>query len=117
MSTNHYKVPTSRALRANVRFSEREYIRISKEANELGTTIPSLLKVAYFSGAELKFLMQPGIAKSILTELRRIGNNANQIARRVNSGLSIDGLENPIEEVFKDLRRIYSYVSRNEATS
>lgn len=117
MSTNLYKIPTSRALRTNVRFSEREYIRISKEADELGSTIPSLLKEAYFNGTKLTFLMQPSIAKSILTELRRVGNNANQIARRLNSGLSIDGLENPVEEVFKDLRRIYSYVSENGVTS
>jgi hypothetical protein len=113
MSTKRQDRPPNRDFKTNVRFTEREYIRISKEAKELGKTIPALLREVYFSGSELKFLMQPGIAKSILTELRRIGNNHNQIARRLNSGHGIDGFNNPVEETSKGLRRIYSYISGN----
>lgn len=72
--------------RATVRFSEEEYDRISNDAYVSGESIPLLLKKAFFKGPRLVPLMGAEDQRSTIVELRRIGNNINQIARQLNSG-------------------------------
>jgi hypothetical protein len=72
--------------RTNIRFSESEYERIREESRIIGESIPSLLKQAYFKRKPVKVLLDANDRRAVFGELRRIGNNANQIAKRVNTG-------------------------------
>lgn len=72
--------------RTTVRFTDDEYERITEEARLSGESIPGILKTSHFSGKKLKLLFDKEDAHTLCSELRRIGNNVNQIARRVNSG-------------------------------
>lgn len=76
--------------RTNVRFTEEEYARLKEEVTLSGLTIPRLLKDAHFRRQPLKLFLCHEDREAVFSELRRIGNNVNQIARRVNSGL-LDG--------------------------
>ena len=69
-----------------VRFSEKEYEKIKKQARLIGITIPQLLKDGWKNVAleEPKFSNEE--SRKWLKELGYIGNNINQIARWVNSG-------------------------------
>lgn len=72
--------------RTTVRFTDEEFARISEESKLSGESIPKLLRARYFLGRKLKLLASEGDRRFIFMELRRIGNNVNQIARKVNTG-------------------------------
>ena len=72
--------------RANVRFNEEEYERLVSDACVTGKSIPVLLKDEYFKGPRTVPLMGSEDQRATLAELRRIGNNINQIARHLNAG-------------------------------
>ena len=48
------------------------------------------MKERYFSCDPVQPLVSAADLKSLMTTLARIGNNVNQIARRVNAGLAFD---------------------------
>ena len=73
-------------LRVTVRFSEEEYDRLRVEQYITGDSIPTQLKTAYFKGPRCSPVMNIEEQRGLLTELRRIGNNINQIAKYLNSG-------------------------------
>src|SRR5476649_2106184 len=72
--------------RTTVRFSDDEFSRITDEAKLSGLSIPNLLKKSHFRHKKLQLLLGEVERHAFCTEIRRIGNNVNQIARRVNSG-------------------------------
>jgi Bacterial mobilisation protein (MobC) len=82
--------PAKDSRRTNVRFSESEYDRIREESRIIGESIPSLLKQAYFKRKPVTVLLDATDRRAVFAELRRIGNNANQIAKRVNTGFFED---------------------------
>ena len=96
--------------RTTVRFSESEYIRIKKEAHLSGESLPLLLKQSFFRGKKLKLLFDEETRHWVCRELRRIGTNVNQIARKVNSG-ALEGWHSEFEKVVEsisDLQRLAS---------
>ncbi len=80
------KIDFSKYYQTCVRFSEKEYFKIKKQAHLTGFSIPQFLKEIW---REIKF-EEPKISneevRSVIRELGHIGNNVNQIARWVNSG-------------------------------
>ena len=82
--SNNFKKDTRRA---NVRFTEEEYARLKEECALAGLTIPRLLKDSHFRRKPLKLFLNAEDRTAVFAEIRRIGNNVNQIARKVNSGL------------------------------
>lgn len=93
--------------RATVRFSEEEYVRISSDSITSGESIPVLLKEAFFKGPRLIPLMPAEDQRATMVELRRIGNNINQIARHFNAGLRNIGIRefSEIRDAIAALRR------------
>ena len=81
-------------LRTTVRFTPSEYRRLKREQQLTGQSIPWLLKQSYFRRAELR---PPAFdyetSRAILREIGAIGNNLNQLAKRVNSGIASAVLE------------------------
>lgn len=79
----------SNNLRATVKFSEEDFERIRLDAFTKKKSVPQLLRDAYFSRLPTKVLFNPDTERQLFTELKRIGNNINQIAKHLNSGESV----------------------------
>lgn len=88
MDSNEIKPARKKETRTNVRFTEKEYALIEEAQRETGLSIPDLLKKAFFKH---RTLLRPLLTKEqvdqVMSELRRQGNNLNQIAKQINSGL------------------------------
>jgi hypothetical protein len=92
--------------RTTVRFSDEEFERISDEAKLAGLSLPSLLKRSHFSRKKLQLLLGEVERHALCAEVRRIGNNVNQIARRVNSG-ALEGWHSEFQEVLKKISELH----------
>lgn len=76
------KVNRTRPYRLTVRLSAEELQKVKKRVKESGRTQRDFALHALLS---IKIINDYGMC-SLLPELRRIGNNLNQIARRCNQG-------------------------------
>lgn len=85
-----------------VRFTDDEIDRIEEDSINTGKSIPTLLKERYFSGPRPLPLFAEEDLKQHFAALGRIGNNMNQLARRLNSGIR----EGFIEEL-KEIQRLF----------
>lgn len=89
----------------NFRVSEKEYQRLEQMADNLGITVPMFCKKKA-QGAKMKSpLIDRQGALKIASELRRIGVNANQIAKHLNSGGNAS--EGQINALHKELNDIW----------
>lgn len=71
-----------------VRIDATEHQRIKKMIAATGMSGPELFRRALFARMDLERpLLTPEQAKSFETELKRQGNNINQIAKKINTGL------------------------------
>ncbi len=70
-----------------VRMSPTEYQQIQKESEASGKSIPKLLRDSYFGKPPVRVLMNQKDVAILRKDLSRIGNNLNQIARKLNAGL------------------------------
>lgn len=70
-----------------VKLSLKDYLSIKTLSQRLGKSVPSLLRECFFNGTDRRPLMDNESAKKFLVEINRIGNNINQIAKKVNSGI------------------------------
>ena len=86
-----------------VRMSSQEYSRIRKESKNTGKSIPELLREAYFSSPPRKVLVTKNDLIILRKDINKIGNNLNQIARKVNSGF-MSGWNNTLERIFEEVR-------------
>ncbi|MGE4415510.1 MAG: plasmid mobilization relaxosome protein MobC [Bacteroidales bacterium] len=84
--------------------SEKEYQRLEQMANNLGMTVPTFCKKKA-QGARMKGpLIDREGALQIASELRRIGVNANQIAKHLNSeGKASEGQINALQKELNDI--------------
>lgn len=89
---------TSKDCRANVRMTPLEYARILEDAKNFSQTVSERLKDVYFKNSPFTPAMPKEEAQRVATELARIGNNFNQIARRVNSGF-MEGFNTAFDDV------------------
>lgn len=92
--------------RTTVRFTDDEFSRITADAKLSGLTLPQLLKRSHFLRKELRLLFGKTERHSVCKELRAIGNNLNQLARRVNSGI-FEGWHKDFEEMFKKISELH----------
>jgi len=76
-----------KALASCVYFDESEYKQISEDSLHTGKSIPALLKIAYFPSRRVRVLMNKEDQERWYKELRHWGNNLNQLARKVNTGI------------------------------
>lgn len=91
------KSESAKEQRTHVRFTKEEYDRIKSDSYAVGQSIPTLLKERYYNGPQMVPLLKKEDLHSMRAELGRIGNNINQIAWRVNSGIR-EGFEEQITE-------------------
>jgi len=100
----------SRQLSSHVRFSADEYLTIDEDSVNTGKSIPTLLKETYFKGPRPLPLVTKADLATVLGDLGRIGNNLNQIARRINSGIR-SGFAGEFEEVQRSFEGLLAFLS------
>lgn len=111
MSDSKIKSERKKTPSSHVRFSDNEFKRVSKMKQVTGRSIPDLLRAALLSRMDLE---RPLLSKEdvliIMTELRRQGNNINQISKQVNSGLSNGWNQsfNSLVKAYVDIRHLIS---------
>ncbi len=111
MDQNTSAFKRKRLASSHVRFSEKELEIIQKMQQATGHSIPDLLKKALFRRVDL---VRPLLAKEdvekIMVELRRQGNNINQITKQINSGLMNGWSQsfNSLVRAYMDIRHIIS---------
>ena len=92
-----------------VRMSPNEYKRLQVMVKATGLKASELFRRALFSRMDLEQpLFTPEQAKNFETELRRQGNNINQIAKQFNAGL-MNGWSQPLNSLVRayvDLRHM-----------
>ena len=94
---------TKKIMASCVSFSENEYRRITNKANRLGKSIPSILKKSHFRKKPVTPVFSFDDAKKLISALARIGNNLNQIARKINSGFA-EGYNDHLRSVSEEIR-------------
>ncbi len=91
--------------RSTVRFTEEEFAQLKIDVEITGLSIPKLLKLSHFSKKKLRLLLAAEERHQVCTELRRIGNNINQIARCVNSG-ALEGWYSEFQDALKAISEL-----------
>lgn len=111
MEDSHKKTVKPKLPSSHVRFTESEFERMEKMQKLTGLSIPEILKKNTFSRMDLERpLYDREHADRIIAELKRVGNNLNQIARKINSGLMTGWSQsfNSLTRAFVDLRHLIS---------
>ncbi len=100
--------PTTRPARY-VRFSPEEYAQLLEDEKRSGKSVQDLLKFAYFKQGRVVVLMNDTDRDFFIGQVRRIGNNHNQIAKKLNSGYR-EGFAPEIAEVRVLLTALVSWL-------
>lgn len=88
-----------------IRVSENEYARVKAMCDSTRCTAQDLFKKALLGRVNLEkpvYLFTPEATQEFKTELSRIGNNVNQIAKKVNSGL-MQGWSTALNGIYRSL--------------
>ena len=96
--------------RTTVRFTEFEFNRIMEDAKTSGLSLPKLLKISHFGRQSLKLLFNVSERHTVCAELRSIGNNVSQMARRVNCG-ALEGWHFEFTEVVQKISELHKMAS------
>lgn len=90
----------AKAIRKTIRFTENEYALIQKELDKAHISFSTLARSSI-----LRKKIKLPIERALLSELSRIGNNLNQIARSINQGekrlvlAELVAIENELKEL------------------
>lgn len=86
--------------------TEEEYIKLKKKARGSGLTMKDYILRSSFD----KEITNTNVIRDLLPEISRIGNNLNQIARRINSGevpsqQEVKANQKELAEIWQSLKR------------
>ena len=103
------KIQDLKAIRINVRMTVSEYLTVSENADTLGITIPDFIRMKTTGRVLPKKRISPEYRK-LFIELGRIGNNINQLTKKVHLGMN-----NPtvLDEQLFELRRTLDVLKSN----
>lgn len=94
---------------SHVRMSPKEYKRIKRDSELSRKSIPELLRESYFSKPPGKVLVNKNDLEILRKDLSRIGNNLNQIAKRVNAGL-MHGWSDTLDLVLEQFKTLTNQI-------
>lgn len=103
------KIQDLKAIRINVRMTVSEYLTVSENADTLGITIPDFIRMKTTGRVLPKKRISPEYRK-LFIELGRIGNNINQLTKKVHLGMN-----NPtvLDEQLSELKRTLDVLKSN----
>ena len=88
-------------IRKTIRFSDDEFLKIQDLMSEHNLTFAEFAR-----GAILRKKIKTNLTKDLLFEINRVGNNLNQIAKKVNSGSDRKNLLIELIQIRKELEAI-----------
>jgi len=91
----------AKEIRKTIRFSNEEYSKIEELMSEHKLTFAEFAR-----GAILRKKIKTNLTKDLLFEINRVGNNLNQIAKKVNSGSDRKNLLIELIQIRKELEAI-----------
>ncbi len=101
---------SSKKLATCVKFTTDEFERIKRDQSRRKLSIPLLLKDAYFGRAPVAILMSQEEQRDWIREINQIGNNLNQIARKVNAGFRT-AFDSDLSAIREQLTRITALIT------
>src|SRR6056297_3096255 len=81
------KIQDLRAIRVNVRMTVSEYLTVSENASTLGVSIPDFIRLNTTGRVLPRKRISPEDRK-LFVEMCRIGNNINQLTKKVHLGMN-----------------------------
>lgn len=90
------------------RLNEKERRILTKKAEELGETPSKTAKLLALEG-KIKVMFKDKTAKEIITSLSRIGNNINQVAKKLNDNVVDDDIKSQFTQIQSDLDIIMDF--------
>jgi hypothetical protein len=99
-----------------VRFSEDEYIKVKRMQLESGRSIPWLLRTALLSGGISPPTLDSETRQVVRRVIGNMGNNINQLAKAVNSGL-INDFNNRLQGIYDEVMTFKSYLGLSYGNS
>jgi hypothetical protein len=100
-------IPTS-----HVRFSKQQYLKLLKDKEMTGKSIPWLLKTVYFKKEISTPSLDSETRKAVRRELAGIGNNLNQLTRKVHTRIFGD-LQEELLEALQSIKTLRSFLGQN----
>ena len=101
----------SKKRRVHVWFTEQQYTELEKHSELSGKKIADVIR-HYLTNKNVRISNVPkSTANSILSEVGRIGNNINQVAKKLNE-YRIEDYDNQIEDIKVTLSNIYNSIMR-----
>ena len=94
-------VKMAKDIRKTIRFSDDEFLKIQDLMSEHNLTFAEFAR-----GAILRKKIKTNLTKDLLFEINRVGNNLNQIAKKVNSGSDRKNLLIELIQIRKELEAI-----------
>ncbi len=98
-----------------VRFSEEEFKELEQICLLRQQKMQDFIKSVVFKEENNRPLMGKESVLKVINELNRIGNNFNQIARRVNSGIK-HGWVSSFETCADDISKMTKLITKNVAS-
>ena len=89
--------PSSRLV-CYLRLTKEEHERLQSDSKKSGMKATVLLKKAYFGRSPVILLMTNEDRDHIHAQIQRIGNNVNQVTKKVNSGFAF-GFQEELESI------------------
>lgn len=108
--TEHPPTPLVHRKACYIRLSDSQYDQIKRDSLKCGKSVPDLMKEAYFQGESLTILMADSDKHYLFTQIQRMGNNINQIAKKVNAGFAF-GFEQDLEFVRSGITAITAWLT------
>lgn len=105
----------NRTKRINLVMSESEYQTIRSKMAEYGIdNLSGYMRKAALDGCVIK--IETKVLDQVVANMKRIGNNVNQLTKRANYGMTIDAdeirsLKLSVDEVWKTLRELIMKIS------
>ncbi|PIB38462.1 plasmid mobilization protein [Maribacter sp. 4G9] len=109
------KEPTSlKIIQVNIRMTVDDYIKVSDNAKTIGLSIAEFIRRKVTEKSLPKKKVSPTDRK-LFVELSQVGNNLNQLAKFVNSGIRDPyNIDKQLEEVKRLLQFLKSNISGND---
>jgi hypothetical protein len=106
MARPRKKLDEIKLFQINIRVTLNEQVQLEEIAKMYGLNLIEYIKRRALQKQLPKFTMS-GLQRDLLIELSRIGNNINQMSKRVNQGNhNLKGLESELSSLHKQLNEI-----------
>lgn len=106
MARPRKKLDEVKLFQINLRVTLNEQVQLEEIAKTYGLNVVEFVRRRALQKQLPKFTMS-GLQRDLLIELSRIGNNINQMSKRVNQGNpNLKGLESELSSLHKQLNEI-----------